>query len=144
MNRYDLPVMDPETIPEIAYPPMHDKHKDEIDLVNEFGVLLDQAMKGDPDEAAITEKLQEWLAHTHEHFSAENKLMQECNFPAYPVHSGEHDRVLAQLEDLQQDWLKNKSVEQLADFLFVDWVDWFNQHVNSMDKITAQFISQVR
>lgn len=121
---------------------MNDTHREEVELINRLGTLLEQAMQGQADDTAITNKLDEWVEHTYQHFDRENQLMEQFGFPAYPMHSGEHQRVLAQIEELQKQWLENKAVEPLADFIFHDWPRWFNLHVNTMDTITAQFLSQ--
>ena len=143
MKKYTLPVLDISLIPKVSLTSMNDTHKEEVVLVNQLGVLLDEALQGSADPAAITDKLNEWLDHTREHFSRENQLMLDYQFPAYPVHSGEHQRVLEQLESVRQQWLDHQSVEQLAQYLFVDWLDWFHQHVNSMDAVTASFLNRV-
>ncbi|MBL3526235.1 MAG: hemerythrin family protein [gamma proteobacterium endosymbiont of Lamellibrachia anaximandri] len=142
MSKYNSPVLDPSAIPLIALGSMNETHKEEVELINQLGRLLEDAVNGQPDEAAITEKLHEWAEHTKDHFSRENQLMQDYGFPAFPVHSGEHDKVLAQIEALYQRWLETKVVEPLADYIFGEWPRWFDAHVNSMDMVTAMFLSQ--
>jgi hemerythrin len=68
--------------------------------------------------------------------------MQEYGFPAYPVHSGEHEQVLNLLQGLQQGWLQQRSLQPLADFLFTQWLSWFDNHVETMDRVTADFLQQ--
>lgn len=143
MKSYELPVLNPSAIPSIALASMNATHREEVELVNRLGALLVQGLHGNVDETAVTAGLNLWLVHTRDHFAAENKLMQEHGFPAYPVHSGEHERVLGELDSVKQRWDEEKSVEDLAQFLFVDWLNWFNQHVNTMDRVTAMFLSQV-
>ncbi len=142
MTRYTAPVVDTTTIPQVALGSMNDTHREEVELVNQLGILLEQGLQGNADNADITEKFDEWAEHTRAHFERENRLMQEHGFPPYLVHSGEHARMLAVIEDQQKQWAENKDIEALAHFVFVDWTRWFDMHVNSMDKITAQFLSQ--
>lgn len=142
MRPYHSPVLDLEMVPQVALDTMNDTHREEVELINQLGVLLEKSMDGQADIVAITDKLEEWVEHTRQHFNRENQLMEEFGFPAYPMHSGEHQRVLAQIEDLQQQWLNNKAVEPLAEFIFHDWPRWFDMHVNTMDTVTAQFIRQ--
>ena len=138
MSNFRPPVVTVDAIPQVALDSMNHTHQEEVELINRFAELL---VADSPDEGAITTLFDEWLEHTRDHFDRENRLMQEYDFPAYPVHSGEHERVLAQLESLRQEWYQNKQVEPVANFIFVDWPAWFDQHVNSMDMVTAQFIS---
>jgi hemerythrin len=37
------------------------------------------------------------------------------------------------------DWHKNKSIDRLHHYVFNVWPDWFVAHVNSMDKVTAEY-----
>lgn len=142
MAKHTTPVVDTTMIPQVALESMNDTHREEVELVNQLGALLEQGLEGNADNAAITGKLHEWVEHTRAHFERENRLMQEHGFPAFPVHSGEHSQMLAIIEDLQRNWLDNGNIETLANFIFHDWARWFELHVNSMDKVTAQFLSQ--
>jgi hemerythrin len=134
-------VLDPAAMPLVALDSMNATHREELDLINELGTLLAAAGNGAPDLTAIDAKLEHWLAHTQEHFDRENRLMRKHGFPAYPMHRGEHDRVLLELEALQQDWRQHRDTEVLAVFLFRRWPDWFLSHVASMDRITAEFLA---
>ncbi len=140
MTRYQTPVLDPTAIPQVALPLMNDTHQEEVELINQLGSLLEAGLQGTPDEAAIGEKFQQWIAHTREHFARENELMQEYRFFAYPMHSGEHEQVLNHLEKLYQQWQENKDIPALAKYVFEIWPEWFAGHVNSMDTVTAQFL----
>ncbi|MCW4225353.1 MAG: hemerythrin domain-containing protein [Candidatus Thiodiazotropha endolucinida] len=85
----------------------------------------------------------EWVEHTRAHFEGENRLMEIYAFPPYPVHKAEHAEVLTRIESVQDQWLREQGLQQLADYIFVEWRAWFDQHVKSMDMVTAQFLSQV-
>ena len=143
MGMYESPVLDVSDIPQIALDSMNQTHKEEVELINKLGELLEEGMKSQPDADAITAMLTEWLEHTREHFASENQLMQEHGFPAYPVHANEHQQVLVQIEAIYQRWLDDNEVQPLADFIFSDWPQWFDNHVNSMDMVTAQYLSQI-
>ncbi|WP_457669710.1 bacteriohemerythrin [Thiolapillus sp.] len=138
-DRY--PVFAPEDIPGIALGSMNDTHHEEVTLVNALGALLQQARDGNTDEAAITAALDEWIHHTEEHFARENRLMQEYGFPPYAVHAQEHTFALENLRKIQQQWTENHDVDELSGFVFNTWPQWFQMHVNSMDNVTAQFLS---
>ncbi len=135
------PVLAPEDIPSIALGSMNDTHHEEVALVNALGTLLQRAQDGDIDEAAISAALDEWITHTEEHFARENRLMQEYGFPPYAVHAQEHAFALENLRQIQQQWAQNREVNDLSNFVFNNWSQWFQLHVNSMDNVTAQFLS---
>jgi len=142
MNALEFPVLDPADIPRLALESMNATHREEVELINRLGRLLLQGRQGDPDSAAIGRRLDEWLEHTREHFERENSLMRKYGFPAYPVHSGEHQTVLTQIEELRNQWVEKEEIQHLAAFILEEWPRWFDMHVNSMDAVTAQFVSQ--
>ncbi|WP_456380074.1 bacteriohemerythrin [Thiolapillus sp.] len=135
------PVLSPEDIPGIALESMNATHHEEAVLVNTLGALLQRADDGKVDEAAISAALDEWITHTEEHFARENRLMQEYGFPPYAIHAEEHASALENLRQIQQQWTENHQAEDLGNFVFNTWPQWFQMHVNSMDNVTAQFLS---
>ncbi|WP_456375117.1 bacteriohemerythrin [Thiolapillus sp.] len=135
------PVMAPEDIPDIAVGSMNDTHHEEVALVNALGRLLLQAREGNPDKEAIGKALDDWIRHTESHFERENRLMQEYGFPPFPVHAGEHSNALENLHRLQQNWHSDQDLDALGGYVFNTWPQWFQMHVNSMDNVTAQFLS---
>ncbi len=142
MQRDSQNIPDPSSIPLVALESMNQTHREEVEMVRQLADLLVQAVDGNLDEEAVSHQTSAWIEHTREHFARENNLMQTYGFPAYPVHSGEHSRVLQLLESLQRHWLQQKSIQPLADFLFNQWPLWFDEHVRSMDKVTAEFIQR--
>lgn len=142
MTAYTSPVLAPSAIPELAVASMNATHREEVELVNALGALLESGLRGQVAEADITATLHAWVQHTRQHFERENRLMQEYGFPALPVHRGEHARMLDIIESQQRHWLESRQVEPLAAFVFRQWPEWFNLHVNTMDRVTALFISQ--
>ncbi len=135
------PVLALDDIPVIAVGSMNDTHHEEVALVNTLGDLLRQADAGETDEVAISSALQQWLEHTEQHFAGENELMQKYGFPPYSIHAQEHASALENLRHTIDDWNADHSIEALSEYVFSTWPQWFNQHVSSMDFVTAQFLS---
>ena len=96
-------------------------------------------LSGGDNDTEISRQLKLWFEHTQAHFARENDLMQKTAFPAYPVHSGEHKITLKLLASVSDDWHQTRNVDRLHDYVFNVWPDWFMSHVNSMDKVTAQY-----
>lgn len=139
-------ILEMEAIPRVNLTFMDNTHFEEIEMVKELGELITLYQEegdenNDPNtaEAKITEKLIIWLNHTIAHFERENKLMQQTNFPAFPIHSQEHEIALNRMKRIVRLWQTNKELEPLSDFIFSFWPNWFNAHVNSMDMMTARF-----
>jgi hemerythrin len=140
MNQYRLPVVAIDQIPLVALEVMNQVHREEVGMINQLGSLLIDGLQAEPDIEAITQSVVAWVDHTREHFAGENSMMRDHGFPPYLVHKGEHDQVLLRLEQLQRQWLENYNLQALADYLFIEWRNWFDHHVNSMDAVTAQFL----
>ena len=141
-------VLDPETIPSVSIDFMNNTHFEEIALVQDIGDLIsvyqenkEQVTDNQTEtvEKKITELLHEWLNHTKAHFSRENELMEEYQFPAYSVHAEEHELALKKMQTVVNRWDSHQDAELLSDYIFHLWPTWFSGHVNSMDMITAQY-----
>ena len=130
---------DCSTIPQVALDFMNTVHCEELTLVQSISGLIDAES---PDNNRISELLAQWVTHTEQHFERENKYMQEYRFPAYPVHSHEHDAALEQIRQVQRQWDQQQDIESLKQYLQHDWPAWFKNHISTMDFITAQFLSQ--
>lgn len=84
--------------------------------------------------------LDELLEHTRRHFAEEERLMLEAHFPPYPMHKGEHGRVLADMTEKVESWKQEHDSDALRQWLDRGAGDWFVNHVSTMDLITAHFI----
>ncbi|MBL1321861.1 MAG: hemerythrin family protein [Methylophaga sp.] len=130
-------VLTAETVPHVALDIMNNTHFEELELVRSLGELITHYQQGDND--ILSQALNEWLEHTQTHFSRENKLMVDIQFPMYLVHSGEHAQVLEEMESIVTSWNNDHDIALLSEYVFTAWPQWFQQHVNSMDMVTAQF-----
>ncbi|MET0067148.1 MAG: hemerythrin family protein [Candidatus Thiodiazotropha sp.] len=142
MREYKLPVVDPDKMPLVELELMNEVHREEVALVNAFGAQLHSAMEGRGDEAAISQALSAWIAHTREHFEGENRLMKAQKFPPFPVHKGEHDQALVQLNRVEQAWRDDRDLSALVNYLYEVWLPWFDTHVKTMDTVTAGFLKR--
>jgi len=136
-------VLNAGTIPHVALDFMNSTHFEEIELIEKLGDLITDYDEADipslEKKQALNCMLDEWLAHTQAHFARENELMIETQFPMYSVHSTEHERVLNDMTSIIQSWRVDDEIDILIDYVFTSWPTWFDNHVNSMDMITAHF-----
>jgi hemerythrin len=122
--------------PQVELGFMNHDHAEFVELREALLSML--ARKASPAEVdALLDRL---LEHTRSHFAEENRLMQETGFPPYPMHKGEHDRVLDDMESRIARWKQGRDTKALSDWLEVGLVDWFVSHVSTMDFITARFV----
>jgi hemerythrin len=122
--------------PQVELDFMNHDHAEFVELREALLAML--ARKASPAEVdALLDRL---LEHTRSHFAEENRLMQETGFPPYPMHKGEHDHVLDDMESRIARWKTGRDTKALSDWLEVGLVDWFVSHVSTMDFITARFV----
>lgn len=127
------------SFPQVALDFMNRDHEEFVVL---RGKLLDLIDSGAAD--AIDGLLDELRQHTIRHFADEEAAMQESGFPAYPVHKGEHDAVLADMAACIERWHGGRDIEALRLWLDVAVGKWFVSHVGSMDMVTAGVIAAQR
>ncbi len=136
-------ILDPETIPKVDIDFMNKTHVEELTIANDLGKHVSAFQDGkdtsDENIKTISDLLKKWLDHTIPHFERENQLMLETGFPAYQIHSEEHDIALNRFRTIISAWDDNQDIDLIADFVFTLWPNWFNGHVNSMDMMTAKF-----
>jgi hemerythrin len=136
-------ILDTKTVPRVDIEFMNNTHFEEIEMVKELGKLIVSYQERDTftegEAKQITKPLDDWLQHTQAHFERENVLMRETQFPAYPIHLAEHDIALEKMAEIINIWKNNNDIEQLEEYVFDLWPAWFDNHVNSMDMITARF-----
>lgn len=127
-----------DALPNVAMPFMNTVHGDELALVSRLLADLENAAT----PASIDAQIAAWVEHTRAHFAREERLMHEYDFFATPCHQGEHETTLLQLLGVQQQWLRERDTAMLQ-YYIQHWREWLQQHISTMDFVTAQFLSQL-
>ena len=136
-------VLNKESMPRVAMDFMNDVHEQDIDIVNDLYASALEYEKNPSAESktALMSKYSAWFEHTIEHFQGEEVLMIEKKFPPYPMHKSEHDNALARMDDVYRNFEKDGDIAALKQYLSQTVPQWFVQHVQSMDTVTAMFFS---
>ena len=129
--------LDVKAIPQVAMDFMNDDHQEAVEIMNQVRTAL---VSGTNEE--IGTSLKAFFTHNKEHFAREEEQMVRFNFPPYSCHKGEHDRVLAELDREIDQWEADSDREKLGAYLNDTVVNWFLNHINTMDTVTAMFINQ--
>lgn len=129
-------MIEQSTLPLVSLDSMNEVHFSEVVILNR---LLDQLINK-ADFGLISESLEKLLEHMSEHFSSEETLMRESNYPSLQMHKADHDKVLNQTRYAEMEWRNRKDVEALKEHLEDDVVAWLNQHIKAMDTPMADFI----
>jgi hemerythrin-like metal-binding protein len=110
---------------------MDSTHQEFIALVNSLGCA---------DDGEFAELFQQLLEHTEAHFTAENKLMEEVQFPPIQIHMGEHHRVLEQMRIISGK-VEKGSIATGRTFV-LNLPQWFREHAATMDSALAGCVKE--
>lgn len=122
--------------PRVAIDFMNNDHAEFVALRKH---LLDLLHSG-ADHAHVDAMLNNLLEHTRLHFAEEEQQMLAVKFPPYPMHKGEHDKVLADMIARIEKWKISRNTKDISSWLEHAVRDWFVNHVSSMDFVTAAYI----
>ncbi len=130
-----------EEIPQVEMEFMNKTHAEEVTILNE---IFEAILNYDETQEA-NDKLDElyttWLEHTIEHFKTEEVKMQEMRFPPYMAHKGEHDRALQEMRNIFSTWQQQRDIKKLKIYFIEVVPAWLENHIATMDTITARFFS---
>ena len=128
-----------DQLPLVNYQGMNQVHHRELDILNE----LYEAIVSGKQEEEISRLFNEFLEDVKEHFAYEEDLMKKTYFFAYECHSGEHRRVLEELENVRETWEKTKNVNFLRNYFENTFKPWIVEHILTMDTVTGEYLSKV-
>ncbi|MCW8883719.1 MAG: hemerythrin family protein [Motiliproteus sp.] len=129
--------IDTAKIPKVAMDFMNEDHQEAGDLLNQLQDKLEQGT-----DAEVESALTAFYQHSAEHFAREEAEMIRVDFPPYSCHKAEHERVLAEMCDVLALWQQGHSREKLVSYIDDVVINWFVNHINTMDTVTATFISR--
>jgi hemerythrin len=124
--------------PQVALEFMNRDHQEFVALREKLLALLQASPL---DTARIDALLYELMDHTDHHFDEEEGRMLAAQFPPFSVHKGEHIRALAEIRGQVSAWEASRDAAALQQWLEQRLADWFVNHVNTMDFVTAAFIA---
>jgi hemerythrin-like metal-binding protein len=108
----------------------HD-HKKLVKMVNDFHNAMEQGRGND----VIGKVLHNLVIYTKEHFSREEAEMQRIKYPKYLAHKLEHDKLIAQVAELQGSFSSGKSMLTIQVSKFLK--DWLRTHIMQTDRTLA-------
>ena len=116
-------------------PEIDSQHETLIGLIN----LLHETMLQGADRTTLDRLLSQLLEQTQTHFSYEEKLMSQYNYPGYEAHKSEHNRLVQHLADLAE---RYKNGELLLSFAIVlELKGWALVHIEKSDKLLGNFLN---
>jgi hemerythrin len=136
-----MPVVDLDAIPQVALPFINHDHREEARLLNDLADAITGHEKGQVSVETVLHRFEALFEHTQVHFGLEEEAMQKAGFPPYPVHKGEHVRVLEEMEAEEVHFRETGDTARLRAYVTEGVPAWFIQHIQSMDAVTAQFVA---
>ncbi|CAA7618069.1 bacteriohemerythrin [Magnetospirillum sp. UT-4] len=126
----------------LGLPAIDADHRDLLELCNEF-LAAAQTGSAISQLAAILDRL---VLRTRAHFVAEERLLDRHGYPGLAMHKAEHDRLLAQADNLKvrfSDPAEGQDTHRLtgeaADFLRF----WLFDHIRTNDRPYQPFIRRL-
>lgn len=118
---------------QISFEPMNEVH-------NKEAKILEKLLNAIKNREKLEDIYDEFLKDVETHFSFEQKLMNEYGFFAKIPHKMEHDRILNELKQIKNHLDEYENLEKYFDESFIPWL---NNHIATMDTVTAGFFSQI-
>jgi hemerythrin len=136
-----LPLLDPSRVPEVPLAFQNEDHRAEARLLNEAVDALDGYRAGRTPATDVLLRVDALVVHTREHFAREEAVMGDSGFPAFAMHKGEHDRVLAGMRRERDHFRTEREAGRLWTYLTETLPVWFVGHIQTMDLVTGRFVA---
>ena len=111
------------------------QHKQLIALINR---LFDALSTGKGDKA-LAPILTELIVYTKTHFAYEERLFTQHGYPELHQHKAEHDKLAAQVLDIQKQMQEGKVGLSVSTMSFLK--EWLSNHIVGTDKKYGPFLS---
>jgi hemerythrin len=118
----------------VGVPPMDAQHQRLIALVNK----LHEAMSKGVGKQMLGTVLDELVAYTRQHFSAEELLMTRHGYPDVAAHVAEHRKLVATVQKLQSDLTSGTLLTiEVMEFL----KQWLSGHILGVDSKYGPYLA---
>jgi len=117
----------------VAFEPMNEIHKNELQYINNFYNALEKNEDVKKHYFALLEDIKK-------HFEFEEKLMEKYGFFAIVPHKMEHERILKELTSLEKELTYPDTVKKYLKNVFVPWL---LNHIATIDTVTAGFFKTI-
>lgn len=109
-------------------------HKKLLNLINQ----LQTAAHYQTDPKYEREAFDALVDYTKTHFKREEELMETHGYPTYAAHKGEHEAMIAQVNEMLQRYQAkpHETIEEAVQFL----KKWLVGHINGTDRGYSQFL----
>jgi len=112
------------------------EHKVQVELVNALQQAVEQGQRG----ALVDEILDQLIAYTNAHFMSEQLLMRLYAYPFYESHIQEHDRLIEQVQSLQERYRAGDMTMTLQTGSVLR--EWLLDHIKGLDYGLGNYLNR--
>ena len=116
-----------------------DQHRELVRMTNELYVGCQKG--GILAKVYFFETIKGALHYIKTHFSTEEELMQRANYPGLSTHKGEHEGLVARVNEQIMLFEKQDNPDP-AGFVKI-LMDWILQHIAASDKLYVSYIAKL-
>ena len=111
-------------------------HKELIDRINK---LLDSCEQS--NEKAVAVRTLDYLSeYTDFHFSAEEQLQREIDYPGFAIHKEQHDAFKQTIKELEEMLEEEEGPSQaFVEKIQENVIRWFYTHIEGFDRSVAEY-----
>jgi len=109
-------------------------HKKLLGMINQ----LQTASHYETHEGMVEEILNELVSYTKYHFTREEEMMREFNYPEYEVHKKQHEAMITQVSHFIDEYKnhENHTINDVIQYLKT----WLINHINGCDKEYSPYL----
>jgi len=111
----------------VKVPEIDQQHKRLIDLINR----LHETLRTGGDPSAAQRVLDDLVVYTRHHFSSEEKLLEQCNYPDLAEHRRKHQAMEARVQQFIKDGATATASGQIQLMGFLK--HWLQKHILETD-----------
>ena len=111
-----------------------EQHKKLLGLINQLQTAVDFST----GEKFEQEALDQLVAYTKTHFSYEEGLMEENQYPDFEPHKAQHQKMIARVDEVLAEYAldQDTAMSNASNFL----KDWLINHINGTDKQYSSYL----
>jgi hemerythrin len=112
----------------VNVPELDEQHKKLFTLVND----MYEAMYEGKGSEMIGKVIAEFVAYTDYHFTAEERLLRQNEYPEYEEHKGLHDSLSSKAHGIKDDFDSGRTPSAIE--VMVLLTNWLNRHILEEDR----------
>lgn len=116
------------------------QHQKLVALINGLYTDLMNCPEDAEKQACVFKTLDELVAYSEYHFAAEEKLMQQYDYPEYARHKQEHENFKHKVAQLMQDQTEAAKARPFPVVVFLR--DWLTSHVIHTDQRYGPYLKE--